>query len=109
MTPNQAPSEYVKKVAEQLGDWFDSRLGTNGVNYDRLLLQHKEAIAIALQAERDKLDEAAKVIEPFADLGCFFKGSEPSNDHVLMGGSKTRLTVGHCRAAADWLAKHKPV
>lgn len=148
MTPNQAPSEYVKKVAEQLGDWFDSRLGTNGVNYDRLLLQHKEAIATALQAERnrvgeevrpvsealaeaarkitilqDRLDEAAKVISPFANVahhddalaskdgGVHYKKAEDSTGicHCGFAPHDAGLTIGHCRAAADWLAKHKPV
>lgn len=116
MTTNQAPSEDVRKVAEQLGDWFDSRLGTNGVNYDRLLLQHKEGIATALQAERNRVGEEVRpVSEALAEAARKITVLQEQIDEaakVIETALPFLAESGSYQAhyaAADWLAKHKPV
>lgn len=90
----EAEIEHVKQIA-------DMATRFRAVNIERVI----EATGQDILAMRERLEEAEKVIRPFADEEPEWGGFH--NDENLVEswttGPSSRLRVSHLRAAARWL------
>lgn len=94
--PKPSPSEDARKVAHAL-------VMTRFSEGNPAARQLVEAIATALQSKQDQIAEAAKVIEK-CRVAFDGVGTTESERSQWIGNA-----IASQNAAAEWLAKHKPV